>query len=188
MPGPLHGVRIIDLTAVSHGPFATQHLADMGADVIKVEPPGGDCCAHPVARSAKNPGMGPIYMAANRNKRSLCLDLKAPEAVELREGDGENRRHLHSQQPSSSHRKARPRLRRPQSGQPSLIYAYSLEFTPVMYGHKPAFDDLVQGVSGAASLQSRVDSEPPRFIPSLIADKTTGLPSLYRRFGCPSSP
>src|SRR5437660_10198906 len=81
MPGPLAGVKVIDLTAVLLGPFATQHLADMGADVIKVEPPDGDLLRVSGGSMGRDKGMGPIYMAANRNKRSLCLDLKKPAAV-----------------------------------------------------------------------------------------------------------
>ena len=80
MPGPLEGVRVIDLTAVLLGPFATQHLADMGADVIKVEPPEGDLLRVSGGSMGRDKSMGPIYMAANRNKRSLCLDLKKPAA------------------------------------------------------------------------------------------------------------
>ena len=79
MPGPLHGVKIVDMTAVLLGPFATQHLADMGADVIKVEPPEGDLLR--VSGKGRSPDMGPIYMAAGRNKRSICLDLKKPAAL-----------------------------------------------------------------------------------------------------------
>src|SRR5262245_62512915 len=80
MAGPLPGVRVIDLTAVLLGPFATQHLADMGADVVKVEPPEGDLLRASGASMGRGKGMGPIYMAANRNKRSICLDLKKPAA------------------------------------------------------------------------------------------------------------
>ena len=176
MPGPLHGVRIIDLTAVLLGPFATQHLADMGADVIKVEPPGGDLLRASGGALGKDPGMGPIYMAANRNKRSLCLDLKAPEAVELLKGMVKTADiFIHNSRPQAIERLGLG-YDDLKEVNPSLIYAYSLGYARKgPYGHKPAFDDLVQGVSGAASLQSRVDSEPPRFIPSLIADKTTGL-------------
>ncbi len=176
MPGPLHGVRIIDLTAVLLGPFATQHLADMGADVIKVEPPGGDLLRASGGALGKDPGMGPIYMAANRNKRSLCLDLKAPEAVEVLKGMVKNADiFIHNSRPQAIERLGLG-YDALKDINPSLIYAYSLGYARKgPYGHKPAFDDLVQGVSGAASLQSRVDGEPPRFIPSLIADKTTGL-------------
>lgn len=176
MPGPLHGVRVIDLTAVLLGPFATQHLADMGADVIKVEPPGGDLLRASGGALGKDPGMGPIYMAANRNKRSICLDLKNPEAVDLLKSMVETADiFIHNSRPAAIERLGLG-YEDLQKVNPSLVYAYSLGYARKgPYGHKPAFDDLVQGVSGAASLQSRVDGEPPRFMPSLIADKTTGL-------------
>ena len=82
---------MIDLTAVLLGPFATQHLADMGADVIKVEPPEGDLLRVSGGSMGRDKSMGPIYMAANRNKRSLCLDLKKPAAVRRAEGPDQGR-------------------------------------------------------------------------------------------------
>lgn len=77
--GALHGVRVIDLTSVLMGPFATQLLADMGADVIKVEPPSGDTVRG--IGPMKNPGMGYDFLQVNRNKRSLVLDLKQPDGI-----------------------------------------------------------------------------------------------------------
>jgi formyl-CoA transferase len=176
MPGALEGVRIIDLTAVLLGPFATQHLADMGADVIKVEPPEGDLLRASGGAMGRDKRMGPIYLAANRNKRSICLDLKKPSAVTvLRSMVKHADLFVHNSRPQAIERLGLgyEDLRKIN---PSIVYAYSLGYARQgPYGHKPAFDDLVQGVSGAAALQSRVDGLPPRFLPSLIADKTTGL-------------
>jgi crotonobetainyl-CoA:carnitine CoA-transferase CaiB-like acyl-CoA transferase len=78
--GPLAGIRIVDLTTVVMGPFATQILGDMGADIIKVEAPAGDNMRW--VGPMRNPGMGHIHMHLNRNKRSLVLDLKQPAGLE----------------------------------------------------------------------------------------------------------
>lgn len=74
MGGPLAGVRILDLTTVVMGPYACQLLGDHGADVIKVEAPGGDVMRH--SGPMKNPGMGHLYLSTNRSKRSAVIDLK----------------------------------------------------------------------------------------------------------------
>ena len=77
--GPLDGLRVLDLSAYIAGPYGCSLLADQGADVIKVEAPEGDMVRH-IGKPAKTPGMGPTYLYVNRNKRSLCLDLKNPAA------------------------------------------------------------------------------------------------------------
>src|SRR5260370_5304732 len=177
MPGPLEGVRVIDLTAVLLGPFATQHLADMGADVIKDEPPEGDLLRVSGGSMGRDKGMGPIYMPANRNTRALSLHLEKPAAVAilkdlLKDAD----LFIHNSRPAAIERLGLGYAELKKVN-PSIIYAYSLGYARNgPYGHKPAFDDLVQGVSGAASPQSRVDVQPPRFMPSLVADNTPGLP------------
>lgn len=174
MPGPLDGIRILDLTAVVLGPVATLHFADMGADVIKIEPPEGD-----VMRNAGNPpspGMGPIYLALNRNKRSLYLDLKKPEAVAaLKRLAKDADVFVHNSRPQAMERLGLG-YEHIRAINPKIIYAYSLGYKRSgPYGAKPAYDDLVQGASGAAMLAPRVDGGPPRFLPTLVADKTTGL-------------
>ncbi|MDX2155306.1 MAG: CoA transferase [Hyphomicrobiaceae bacterium] len=174
MTGPLDGYRIIDLTAVVLGPIATLHLADMGADVIKVEPPEGDIMRNP--GNAPTPGMGPVYMSINRNKRALCLDLKKPEAIAaLKRLIAGADVFVHNMRVEAIERLGLG-YEAVKAVKPDIVYAYSVGYKHSgPYGQKPAFDDLVQGASGAAMLASRVDGGPPRFLPSLIVDKTTGL-------------
>src|SRR5687767_10469423 len=74
MPGPLHGIRILDASTVLLGPWAAQQLGDLGADVVKIEPPEGDTTRK--LGPARNPDMAAFYLACNRNKRSIVLDLK----------------------------------------------------------------------------------------------------------------
>lgn len=171
---PLSGIRVVDLTRVLSGPFCTMLLADMGADVIKIEPPEGDVIRNP--GNPKTPRMGPIFLAANRNKRSLCLDLKRPEAIAaVKRLVATADVFVHNNRPEA--------IERLGLGydvlaaiNPRLVYAFGLGYKRSgPYGHKAAYDDLVQGASGTAMLQARVDGGPPRFVPSLIIDKTTGL-------------
>lgn len=75
---PLQGLRVLDLSSVIFGPLASQVLADYGAEVIKVEPPGGDSTRH--TGPAPEPGMAAMFLGSNRSKKSIALDLKRPEA------------------------------------------------------------------------------------------------------------
>ena len=77
MPGPLTGIRVVDCTTVVLGPWAAQQLGDLGAEVVKVEPPEGDTTRQ--LGPMRNPGMGAFYLAVNRNKRSVVLDLEQPQ-------------------------------------------------------------------------------------------------------------
>ena len=174
MPGPLDGIRIVDLTSVVSGPFATLHLADMGADVIKVEPPEGDVMRNPGTPPTK--GMGPIYLAANRNKKSICLDLKRPEAVDVVKWLAARADvFIHNNRPQAIERLGLgyDEIR---EVNPEIVYAYCLGYKRSgPYGAKPAYDDLVQGASGGAMLSARATGGEPAFMPSLVVDKTTGL-------------
>ena len=174
MPGPLDGIRILDLTAVVSGPFATLHLADMGADVVKIEPPEGDIMRNPGTPPTK--GLGPIFLAANRNKKSVCLDLKRPEAVEVVKRLAASADvFVHNNRPQAIERLGLG-YDDVRAVNPEIVYAYCLGYKRSgPYGAKPAYDDLVQGASGASMLTARASGGEPRFMPSLIVDKTTGL-------------
>ena len=101
MPGPLHGIKVIDLTTVISGPVCTMLLADQGADVIKVEPFGGD-----IARRMGSGGeFTAMFVSSNRGKRSIALDLKQPDALEA------TRRLLHWMWLAKSRSRPEPRLR-----------------------------------------------------------------------------
>jgi crotonobetainyl-CoA:carnitine CoA-transferase CaiB-like acyl-CoA transferase len=175
--GPLDGIRVIDLTTVMLGPFSTQILGEMGADVIKIEPPGGD-----IGRwtgVGKNPGMSAAYMMKGRNKRSVVLDLKLALAREaLRRLVVTADVFVHNIRP-----KAADRLGigydDVRAWREDIVYAAATGFGEAgPYADRPAYDDLIQGASGLAALFGAV-TETPRYGPSVLADKTTGLYLTY---------
>lgn len=170
--GPLDGVRVLDLTTILLGPFATQILGDMGADVIKVESPGGDAMRDVGPPPADR--MGAVFLGANRNKRSIVLDLKQAmaRAALLRLAEGTDV-FVHNMRPQAIERlglgyadlvKARA----------DIIYCGSYGFRAAgPYGNKAAFDDMIQAASGLAALQNR--RAEPRYVTSAVADKITGM-------------
>ncbi|MGY6634569.1 MAG: CaiB/BaiF CoA transferase family protein [Alkalilacustris sp.] len=172
--GPLAGIRIIDLTTVLMGPYATQCLADYGAEVIKVEPLRGDL----VREIGPQPGagMGPLFLNANRAKRSVALNLKDPDARTilldlLRDADVL----VYNIRPAAM---ARLGLSHDDvtAVNPRLIYAGCYGYgQDGAYAANPAYDDLIQGGCGLAHLFSRVDGGAPRYVPSAIADRIVGL-------------
>ena len=172
--GPLRGYRILDLSAVVLGPYATQILGDMGAEVVKVEPPEGDMLRDVGPR--KSPGMSPFHLTLGRNKRSVVLDLKRPPAREalLRLVAGADV-FIHSMRPRAIARLALGyedlvKVR------PDLVYCGVRGFgAGGPYGERPAYDDLIQGMCGLADLMSRAGGGPRRYAPTIVADKTAGL-------------
>ncbi len=175
--GPLAGIRIIDMTAVLMGPYATQILGDMGADVIKIEAPEGDVTR--LITPARHPGMGPIYLNANRNKRSLCLDLKraSGRAVLLRlVADADV--FVYSVRPQAMRRLGLD-YETLAAINPRLVYAGLYGFgQDGPYAAKPAYDDLIQGGSTMASLFAMAGDGTPRYVPSAIADRVVGLAAV----------
>jgi crotonobetainyl-CoA:carnitine CoA-transferase CaiB-like acyl-CoA transferase len=172
--GPLAGIRIVDLTSVIFGPYATQNLGDMGADVIKVEAPEGDIARWLVPMRA--PGMAGIFMNTNRNKRSLVLDLKQPAAREaLLKVVGEADVFVHNLRPQAI-RKLKLGYGELKAVNPKLLYCNAWGFgTRGPYAERPAYDDVIQAMSGLADLTRRQTGGPPALAPTIMADKTSGL-------------
>lgn len=170
---PLAGLKVLDLTAIVLGPLATLCLADQGAEVIKVEGPAGDGIRN--SGAVPVPGMSSIYLALNRNKRSLALDLKAPEAREILHrlavwADVV----VHNMRPASARALGldHAALR---AINPRLIYCSASGFAPgTDRGDDPAVDDVIQATSGMADLFARTGPE-PRYAPAILADKICGL-------------
>ena len=176
MSGPLSGVRIVDCTTVVLGPWAAQQLGDMGAEVIKVEPPEGDTTRQ--LGPMKNPNMGAFYLACNRNKRSIVLDLKQPAARDalLRLARDANVL-LHNYRPQAARRLGMS-YEAFRAVNPGIVYLCTYVFRATgPYGDKPAYDDIIQAASGIASLQASIMGE-PRYVPTIVADKTSSMTVL----------
>lgn len=176
----LQGVRILDLSSVVFGPYATQILADLGADVIKVEPPQGDAFRYS-GKWPKTRGMSPGHMAINRGKRSLALDLKKPDDLAtIRALLAEADVFVHNIRAQAIKRLGLD-YETVQPDNPGLIYVHCTGFgSDGPYAQLQAYDDVIQAASGTATLASRVDGNPrPRYLPSLIADKAAGLHAAY---------
>ena len=187
MSGPLSGVRVIDQTAIVVGPICTRTLADQGADVIKIEPPGGDLLRN-LAQGARNSGMSGKFLNFNRNKRSICLDLKQPAGIEaLRRLVSGADVFVSNVRPKAL---ARAGLDYASLAplNPRLVHCSILAFgRGGRYYDRPAYDPIIQSLSGVAGTFERAIGE-PRFVPMVMTDHITGLIAaqcigfaLYRR-------
>lgn len=178
MNGALCGVRIIDLSSVIAGPLGVRTLADYGADVIKIEAPSGDMSRSTVP--SKHPQMGALHLDVNRNKRAVVLNLKSPQAQEVM-------RRLITQADVLAHNMRPDALKRIgldyetcRTINPRLIHAGIIGFgRGGRYSDRPAYDDLIQAMSGLASLFGRGNGEQPRYIPLPIIDRLTGLTAAH---------
>jgi crotonobetainyl-CoA:carnitine CoA-transferase CaiB-like acyl-CoA transferase len=171
--GPLEGVRVLDLTTVVMGPYATQILADLGADVVKVEPPEGDVMRY--AWPFRHPGMGHIFLNANRNKRSVVLDLKKADAHQAclalaRQADVL----VYNIRPQAM---ARLKLSYEEVKEvnPNIIYVGCFGYSQRgPYAARAAYDDLIQGAAGIPWLLHKQGAAEPRYAPIIVADRSVG--------------
>jgi crotonobetainyl-CoA:carnitine CoA-transferase CaiB-like acyl-CoA transferase len=175
--GALRGVRVIDMAAVVMGPYAAQILGDLGADVVKVEPPVGDMTRH--SHPQRHEGMGALALNVNRNKRSLAVDLKSPEGKEaflalVRSADVliTNTRPGGLRRLGLDHESLA-------AVNPRLVYCNAQGFR----GDSPranhaAYDEIVQSASGLTDLMRRATGA-PTYVPTILADKVCALTIAY---------
>ena len=171
---PLDGVRIVDVSNMLMAPYATMILGDMGADVIKVEAPGGD----PVRGIGplRHPGMGAIFLNANRSKRSVVLDLKqkaghAAAMALIKAADVL----VYNVRPQAMARLGLG-YENVSAVNPRIIYAGLFGYGQTgPYAAKPAFDDLIQGAVSVPWLASQADGNEPRYAPTAIVDRGVAL-------------
>jgi crotonobetainyl-CoA:carnitine CoA-transferase CaiB-like acyl-CoA transferase len=175
--GPLKGVRVVDLTAMVMGPYCTQIMADMGADVIKVEPPQGDDTRYVSVGPA--PGMSAVFVNVNRGKRSVVLDLRSEEGrTALRALVADADVFIHSMRA-----KAIAKLGFGYDDvaalNPNIVYTNC-------YGYgrrgpdrdRPAYDDTIQAECGLTAVQKQLTGEAD-FVGTIVADKVAGLTAVY---------
>ena len=172
--GPLAGLRIIDITEVVMGPAATQMLADLGADVIKVEPPGGDMlrATGPGGRA----GAGPLFLNLNRNKRSIVLDLKRPAGKEALLKLAQTADALvYNVRPQAMKRLGLD-YEAVRQVNPRIVYVGTFGFSQRgRYAALRAFDDLIQAAVAIPEASVRAGSDVPRYAPLNLSDRATGL-------------
>jgi crotonobetainyl-CoA:carnitine CoA-transferase CaiB-like acyl-CoA transferase len=173
----LKGLRILDLTTVILGPYGTQILGDLGAEVIKVEPPEGDSM-RPVAPVAAN-GVSAIFANFNRNKRSVALDLKtAAGKAALRKLIPTADVFVHNMRQEAMD-KLGFTFKAVRAANPRIVYAAAIGFgRHGRYAGKPAYDDVIQAASGFAGLFQMRDGT-PLYAPSIAADKVSGIHLAY---------
>ena len=177
MSGPLAGYRIIDMTSIVMGPFATQILGDNGADIIKVEAPEGDVMRE--VQPSRNPGMGTFLLNANRNKRSIVLDLKKPQAREALKKLIAGADALVSTIRPAAMARLGLGYEDCQGLNPKLVYLSAHGYSEAgPYAGKPAYDDVIQGLCGMAAVQAGADGA-PRFVASPIIDKIVAVHIVY---------
>ena len=176
MPGPLDGVRVLDLTGVVSGPFATMFLADQGADVLKIEPIGGDITRRSRATIDKAGEFSALFISSNRGKRSLSVDVKSDAGRDiLARLVAQADVLVQNFRPGTMERLGLgpDELRK---RHPRLIYvSISGVGDHGPYVKKRVYDPIVQGLSGFADIQSQPVTNRPQMIRTIVCDKTTAV-------------
>lgn len=176
--GPLAGVRILDFTSVVLGPFATQILASLGAEVLKVETPDGDNMRH--VGPMRNPAMGHIFLHANQGKRSIVLDLKQKEGHDAALRLVERSDVLISNVRPQAMKRLGLDFESLAKRNGRLIHVSCVGFDQEgPYAARPAYDDLIQGATGVPWLMQAYGAETPGYAPLTLADRVTGLHAVY---------
>ncbi|WP_342724483.1 CaiB/BaiF CoA-transferase family protein [Bradyrhizobium sp. B097] len=176
MPGPLAGVRVLDLTGVVSGPFATMFLADQGADVLKVEPIGGDITRRSRANVDKTGEFSALFISSNRGKRSLSIDMKTDAGRDvLGKLVLQSDVLVQNFRPGTMERLGLgPDEVRKKN--PRLIYvSISGVGEDGPYAKKRVYDPIVQALSGFCDIQAQPVTNRPQMIRTIVADKTTAV-------------
>jgi len=172
-PGPLEGVRVLDLTSMISGPVATMMLGDQGADVIKVEPPGGDLVR---SLGPNRAGLTASFVSSNRSKRSLVLDLKTDSGIAaLKRLIPTADVFVQNFRPGAIERMGLSESV-VRAAKPDIVYVSISGFGERgPYAHKRVYDPVIQALSGLAAIQADRDTGRPRMVRTIIPDKTTAL-------------
>src|SRR5271168_3913382 len=184
MPGPLAGIKVLDLTSVVSGPLATMFLADQGAEVIKIEAITGDITRRSRQAISASGEFSALFVSTNRGKRSLALDLKRPEALAImRRLVAQSDVLVQNFRPGTMERLGlgEASLR---AENPHLIYvSISGVGETGPYAKKRVYDPIIQGLSGLADIQSDPKTRRPQMIRTIVADKTTAILAARERTG-----
>lgn len=172
--GPLAGFRILDLSSVLMGPYATQLLGDLGADVVKVEAPEGDIMRR--VGPGRSPGMGGMFITGNRSKRSIVLDLKRTAGRDaLLRLAGHADVLVTNIRPAAMERLDLG-YEAVAAASPAIVYVSLFGYgQDGPYAARPAYDDLIQGATGLPALAAVAAGAEPRYAPLTLADRVVGL-------------
>jgi crotonobetainyl-CoA:carnitine CoA-transferase CaiB-like acyl-CoA transferase len=172
MSGPLAGIRVLDLTTVQMGPWCTRIVADYGADVIKVEAPGGDSSRF--VGVPKSRGMSGTFQHNAKGKRSICLDLKQPDARDAILRLAANVDALASNIRQAALARLGLDYESVRKVNPKIVYLSMVGYGSAgRYAGRPAYDDLIQAASAIPTLLQRSTGQ-PRFIPMAAIDRIVG--------------